>query len=79
LTAALRFSGLETELRTVEEVLHPEPVPVDREAAHAALLRDKKTVDGEVRLVLLDAPGKPRYGVRLDAGDVRAALDALIR
>jgi shikimate kinase / 3-dehydroquinate synthase len=76
LLAALRLSGLDTE--AVEEVLRPEPVRVDRERAWAALLRDKKVADGRVRLVLLEAPGRPRSGVVLPDAEVRAALDALI-
>ena len=40
LLAALRLSGLETD--AVEKVLQPRPVRVDREAAWAALARDKK-------------------------------------
>jgi 3-dehydroquinate synthetase/shikimate kinase len=76
LLAALRLSGLDT--GTVEEVLAPEPVCVDRERAWAALARDKKVVGGVPRVVLLDAPGKPRVGVELPEADVRAALDALI-
>ena len=40
-------------------VLAPEPVAVDRDAAWAALQRDKKARGGRVRLVLLDAPGEP--------------------
>ena len=76
LLAALRLSGLDT--KAVEETLRPEPVRVDREAAWAALARDKKAVGGTPRLVLLDAPGKPRVGVEVPPADVRAALDALI-
>jgi 3-dehydroquinate synthetase len=76
LVAALRLSGLD--VRTVEEVLTPEPVRVDRERAWAALARDKKVVGGVPRLVLLEAPGKPRVGVELPEADVRAALDSLI-
>ena len=41
-------------------------------------MRDKKVVEGVPRLVLLDAPGKPRVGVELPEADVRAALDSLI-
>ena len=78
LVAALRLSGLEDELAVVTDVLRPERVAVDREAAWAALARDKKNVGGSPRLVLLDAPGKPRWGVELPAADVRAALDELI-
>jgi shikimate kinase / 3-dehydroquinate synthase len=76
LLAALRLSGLDT--RPVEEQLRPEPVRVNREAAWAAMARDKKVVDGRPRLVLLEAPGKPRVGVELPPEEVRAALDALI-
>ena len=76
LLAALRLSGLDTS--AVEQTLRPEPVRVDRDAAWAALARDKKAVGGTPRLVLLDAPGKPRVGVEVPPADVRAALDALI-
>ena len=76
LLAALRLSGLDT--KAVEETLQPEPVKVDRKAAWAALGRDKKNVGGAPRLVLLEAPGKPRVGVEVPPADVRAALDALI-
>jgi shikimate kinase/3-dehydroquinate synthase len=78
LVAALRLSGLEDEVRTVERLLGPRHVRVDREAAWEALRRDKKTAGGQPRLVLLDAPGRPRVGVEVPATDVRAALDALI-
>ncbi len=40
LLAALRLSGLETDI--VDELLRPEPVRVDGERAWAALRRDKK-------------------------------------
>jgi 3-dehydroquinate synthetase/shikimate kinase len=67
LLAALRLSGADT--RPVDEVLHPEPVRVDRDGAWEALLRDKK---GKLRIVLLDGERE------LPEADVRAALDALI-
>jgi len=76
LLAALRLSGLDT--AAVEETLRPERVRVDRDEAWAALTRDKKVVGGVPRLVLLDAPGKPRVGVELPEADVRAALNSLI-
>ncbi|HEY2940695.1 MAG TPA: bifunctional shikimate kinase/3-dehydroquinate synthase [Gaiellaceae bacterium] len=76
LLAALRLSGLETTL--VEEVLEPKPVRVDREAAWAALARDKKAQGGRPRLVLLEGLGKPVTGVELPEARVRAALDKLI-
>jgi 3-dehydroquinate synthetase len=76
LLAALRLSGLDTQ--AVEETLRPKPVRVARERAWAALARDKKAVGGVPRLVLLEAPGRPRLGVELPEADIRAALDALI-
>ena len=76
LLAALRLSGQDT--RPVEEVLAPKPVRVDRERAWEALRRDKKRAEGRVRLVLLEAPGKPVFGVERPDAEVRAALDELI-
>jgi len=76
LLAALRLSGLPTEV--VETVLDPRPVPVHRERAWEALQRDKKVREGRVRLVLLEEPGKPVWGVERPEAEVRAALDALI-
>jgi 3-dehydroquinate synthetase/shikimate kinase len=76
LLAALRLSGVDDE--PVRRLLDPKPVPVDRERAWAAMRRDKKTENGELRLVVLDAPGRPRWGVAVPEGDVRAALDELI-
>ena len=76
LLAALRLSGLDT--GAVEEVLAPEPVRVDRDAAWAALGRDKKARGGRTRLVLLEAPGKPVIGVERPDDEVRAALNDLI-
>ena len=76
LLAALRLSGLET--AAVEETLAPEPVRVDRDAAWAALARDKKAREGKPRLVLLEKPGKPVTGIELPEEQVRAALNELI-
>jgi shikimate kinase / 3-dehydroquinate synthase len=73
LLAALRLSGQPTDV--VDEVLHPEPVAADPDAAWAALKRDKK---GEGVFVLLEGPGKPVVTTVPD-GDARAALNALIR
>jgi shikimate kinase/3-dehydroquinate synthase len=78
LLAALRLSGLPDEAQVVEELLAPEPVAVDPDAAWAALSRDKKAEGGAPRLVLLDAPGKPRWGVAVPEADVRRALGELI-
>jgi shikimate kinase/3-dehydroquinate synthase len=76
LLAALRLSGLRTS--EVEQVLSPRPVHVDREQAWAALRRDKKSVARSPRLVLLEAPGRPRIDVELPEERVRAELDRLI-
>ena len=76
LLAALRLSGLETDV--VEGVLRPRPVRADRDRAWTALRRDKKVSGGRVRLVLLEAPGRPVVGAELPEADVRAALDSLI-
>ncbi len=78
LLAALRLSGLPDEVAVVEEVLAPGRARVDRDAAWAALARDKKAERGAPRLVLLDRPGRPRWGVELPEADVRRALDELI-
>ena len=76
LLAALRLSGQDT--APVDEVLRPQRVRVDRDVAWAALARDKKSVNGSPRLVLLEAPGQPVTGVELPEQQVREALDALI-
>ncbi len=68
LLAALRLSGEDTAV--VEELLHPQPVRVDRDRAWEALLRDKK---GALKLVLLSG-----YDVDVPAEDVRRELDRLI-
>lgn len=78
LVAALRLSGLDDEAHCVEEILRPERSHVDPERAWTALSRDKKAEGGRVRLVLLEAPGRPRTNVELPDADVRRALDGLI-
>lgn len=83
LVAALRLSirhlGLDADvLAEVERVLAPRPVGADREAAWSALGRDKKRRGEKLRLVLLEAPGRPVHGVELPDGEIRHELDALI-
>jgi 3-dehydroquinate synthetase/shikimate kinase len=73
LLAALRLSGQPTDV--VEDVLRPEPVQADPDAAWAALKRDKK---GEGVFVLLEAPGQPTIATVPDK-DARRALEALIQ
>jgi 3-dehydroquinate synthetase len=76
LLAALGLSGLDA--APVEESLRPRPVQADRDRAWAALRRDKKVEGGRIKLVLLEAPGRPIVGAELPEPEVRAALDALI-
>ncbi|MFN8222459.1 MAG: bifunctional shikimate kinase/3-dehydroquinate synthase [Gaiellales bacterium] len=78
LLAVLRLTGRDDEIAIVRKMLAPEPVRVDRDAAWAALHRDKKAARGKPRLVLLDEPGTARWGVEVPESDVRAALDSLI-
>jgi len=78
LTAALRLSGLDEDARLVGELLRPAKAAVDRDRAWAALARDKKVQEGRIRLVLLDAPGRPRLVSDVPPEHVRAALDALV-
>jgi shikimate kinase/3-dehydroquinate synthase len=83
LLAATRLSvahlGLDAEVpERVQRVLRPEKAAVDRDVAWSALARDKKARGGSPRLVLLEAPGRPVWGVELPAADVRAALDEVI-
>jgi len=76
LLAALRLSGQPTDL--IEDVLAPEPVAVDPHAAWEAMRRDKKNRDGRIRLVLLEAPGRPVFPAELPERDVRQELERLI-
>ena len=83
LVAALRIStqryGLDPAwLQAVEDVLAPRPVAVDRDMAWTALFRDKKVAGGTPKFVLLEAPGKPIWGVDLSEDEARRALDSLI-
>lgn len=78
LLAALRLSGNDEAVAVVRSELGPKPVRVDREAAWAALARDKKSVGGVPRLVLLEKPGMPTWGNEAPAADIRSALDSLI-
>ena len=78
LVAALRLSGNDEALASVRSELDPKPVRVDRDAAWAALARDKKAVGGVPRLVLLERNGEPTWGNEVDPAEIRAALDSLI-
>ena len=78
LVAALRLSGLDELARELGWILDTKPVPVDPDRAWAALLRDKKRLEGTPQLVLLDGPGRPRYGVAIPEQELRSALASLI-
>jgi 3-dehydroquinate synthetase len=83
LRAALRLSvehvGLDAAVaEDADAVLAPQPVDVVVERAWAALGRDKKVEAGRIKLVLLEAPGKPVHGVELPDADVRRALESLV-
>jgi shikimate kinase / 3-dehydroquinate synthase len=77
LRAALRLSGQSTDV--VDEVLAPEAVDVDLDAAWEAMRRDKKNRGGRIRLVLLAEPGRPVFPAELPEAEVRAALSELLR
>src|SRR4030095_6589408 len=78
LTAALRLSDLDDAAQTVEDVLAPPRVAVDRERAWAALQRDKKARGGRIRLLVLERAGEPLVTSDVEPDRVRSALDALI-
>ena len=80
LLAALRLSGSRTSL--ADSVAGAPPPRARRRRSRAARGRrsraTRRSIDGELRLVLLEAPGRPLIGARLDPETVRSALDALI-
>ena len=83
LRAALRLSvehlGLDpTVPADVEAALPVGLATVDADAAWAAMAHDKKAKAGKLRLVLLEAPGEPVWGVELPPPIVREALEALV-
>lgn len=83
LRAALLLSelnlGLDPAIRAeVERVLPVEPASVDLDRAWNAMALDKKARAGTLRLVLLQAPGRPLYGVELPPEEVRAALATVV-
>ncbi|MGI8462066.1 MAG: bifunctional shikimate kinase/3-dehydroquinate synthase, partial [Solirubrobacterales bacterium] len=83
LLAALRLSGAD-ELRDeaagllgrggLPTALDPD---IDIDAVLTATERDKKATVAGVGFVLLERPGEPTVGNRVDAGAVRAAVDEL--
>ena len=83
LVAALRLSGADGLREEVAELLGSAGLPtsldpsVDTDAVMAALERDKKADADGVPFVLLEQPGEPSTGARLDAGMVRSAVEDL--
>jgi len=85
LLAALTLSQ-QPELRDeVAELLSTQGLPVtldpaiDRAAVAAAVQRDKKRRGGRVGFVLIEAPGRTRTGCAVAEGDLRAAIEELMR
>ncbi|MGA0122330.1 MAG: bifunctional shikimate kinase/3-dehydroquinate synthase [Gaiellales bacterium] len=84
LAAALELSidhaGLDPAVREEAlRVLARQGLPIraeglEPEAVIAAMRADKKRVQGAHRFVLLEAPGRPRWGVQLDEAVVAAAV-----
>ncbi len=83
LRAALRLSvanlGLDPAvLAEVEAELPVERARVDLEAAWRAMALDKKARAGRLRLVLLEAPGRPAFPVELPEEEIRSALREIV-
>ncbi|MEJ7875741.1 MAG: shikimate kinase [Solirubrobacterales bacterium] len=83
LIAALRISGAESLRAEVEALLarHDLPVRLDPSIALSgvveALAYDKKADSEGVRFVLIERPGEPVTGARVDAAIVRSAVEEL--
>ena len=79
MVAALRLSGNDEALAAVREQLDPKPVRVDRDAAWAALARDKKTSAGRHGSCCSSGPGadvgQRAPGRRRQGGARRPDLD----
>jgi shikimate kinase/3-dehydroquinate synthase len=83
LLSALRLSGADALREQVEAVLGRQGLPTRLDHAIAtedvleALARDKKRDAHGINFVLLERPGEPRPGARVDAASVRAAVEEL--
>jgi shikimate kinase/3-dehydroquinate synthase len=83
LLAALRLSGAEELRDEVRELLARNGLPtsldpgVEDDAILEAIERDKKKAAEGVGFVLLEAPGEPLLDQRVDASEVRAAVEEL--
>ncbi len=83
LLAALRLSGADELREEVRELLGAHGLPtalgprVDPARVLEAISRDKKATRDGVGFVLLQRPGEPRWGERVDPDRVRAAVEEL--
>lgn len=83
LLAALRLSGADDLREEVEGILASHGLPVSLNASVDtgrvidAIARDKKATSEGVGFVLLEEPGKPRWGQRVEPDRVRAAVEEL--
>ena len=83
LLAALRLSGADGLRGEVEGILasHGLPISLDASVDTArvidAVARDKKATSDGVGFILLEEPGKPRWGERIEPDRVRAAVEEL--
>ncbi len=83
LLAALRLSGVDELRAQVAELLSAAGLPVVLEGAAAADVvaatrMDKKRVGDTVPFVLVSSPGDVRFGQRVAAADVLAAVEELV-
>jgi shikimate kinase/3-dehydroquinate synthase len=84
LLAALRMSGAGDLRDEVGELLAAHGLPttlsveVDHKAVLEAIQRDKKRMGDGVGFVLLERPGEPKAGQRVDPSTLRAAVDELV-
>jgi shikimate kinase/3-dehydroquinate synthase len=84
LLAALRLSGADELRAEVAELLARQGRPtaldpaIGTESVLEAIERDKKRSGGAVRFVLLERPGEPVPGQRVEAEAVRAAVNELV-
>ncbi len=83
LLAALRLSGAADLRQQVRDILASHSLPtrlapeIETDAVLEAIERDKKRTADGVGFVLLERPGEPRVGQRVDPEELRAAVEEL--
>ena len=83
LLAALRLSGADELRKEVSDLLARHGLPtsldaaVDIDGVIEAMGRDKKMTSVGLGFVLLERPGEPRWGERVEPDRVRAAVEEL--